>query len=130
MAYVIACLMAGLSFLLNRALLKHIGNITVISMSPAVEEMSKTLLAYYLDADIFATHVTFGLLEAVYDWYNGTKDSGKAAALSIAGHSLFGVLTLVVLKLAGSIWPALGAGLATHLAWNVTMIRLIREDRK
>lgn len=131
MAYVIACLMSGVSFLLNRTLLKYFGNITVISLSPAVEEMSKTLFAFYLNADIAATHITFGFLEAVYDWYNGSKKgNGKAAALSIAGHSLFGVFTLVALKLTGSIWPALGAGLVSHLAWNVVIIRFIREDSK
>lgn len=130
MAYVIACLMAGLSFLFNRALLKYIGTVTVISMSPVIEELLKTLPAYYLSADIFATHATFGLLEAVYDWRTGRKEGGKAAVLSITGHSLFGAFTLMTLKLTGDIRLATGAGVAAHLAWNTLIIRLVRRDRQ
>lgn len=123
MAYIIACLMASLSFLLNRLLLKYIGNVTVVSISPVIEETAKTLLAYYLDADILLTHVTFGVLEGIYDWYGG-RYGGKAALFSIVGHSLFGLLTVGGLYFTGSIWLSLCMGVAVHLTWNVTVIRL------
>lgn len=124
MAYIIACLMAALSFLLNRALLRHTGRVAVISYSPAVEEMAKTLLAYYLGADILATHVAFGVLEGGFDWYNYHRDGHKAAMLSLVGHSLFGALTVAALSFTDSVWLAVLVGLIAHLAWNVTIIRL------
>lgn len=123
MAYVIGCLTAGLSFILNRLLLKYVGRVTVISCSPLVEEGAKTLLAFYLGADIVVTHVTFGVLEAVYDWTNSQNDGVKAAFFSIGGHSMFGMLTLMALAVTQSIWLGLGSGLAAHLLWNVTVIR-------
>lgn len=123
MAYIIACLMASLSFLLNRLLFKFIGNFTVVTLSPVIEEAAKTLLAYYLHADILVTHATFGILEGLYDWYGG-RHGEKAALLSIIGHSLFGLLTVGGLYLTGSIWLGLCIGAVAHLYWNVTVIRL------
>ena len=122
MAYVIACLMASLSFLLNKALLKTVGPRSIVSFSPAVEEALKTLPAYYLSADILATHVTFGLLEAVYDWLPKRKSSDKAALFSLIGHTLFGLATIAALWLADSIWMAVAAGFACHLAWNAAVV--------
>ncbi|EIW19526.1 MULTISPECIES: hypothetical protein [Pelosinus] len=126
MAYVIGCLMAALSFLLNKILLKYVGMKAVISYSPVVEEVTKSLCSYYLAADIIVTHVVFGMLEAGYDWYN-TADGqrGKWAALfSIIGHSLFGCLTFLALYISSSIWIAILVASCVHVMWNVTLIRL------
>ncbi|MDD4600291.1 hypothetical protein SDC9_22931 [bioreactor metagenome] len=123
MAYIIACLMASLSFLLNRMLLKCIGNLTIITLSPVVEEMAKTLLSFYLGADVLATHIVFGLLEAVYDW-QGSQNKLKAAALSIIGHSLFGLVTVGVFYLSVNIWLGLAVGIVTHLIWNFAVLQV------
>lgn len=124
MAYVIACLMAALSFLLNRLALRYIGLDVVITCSPVLEELAKTLLAYYLGADILLTHVVFGGLEAVYDWHTSESHGAAAAMLSIVGHAFFGLVTVGVLSLTASLPAAQGAGIVVHLAWNVTIIRL------
>jgi hypothetical protein len=124
MAYFIACLMAVLSFLLNRLLLRYIGIGVVISYSPVLEEAAKTLLAHYLGADILVTHITFGIVEAAYDWWQNEQSGTRAAWLSIGGHSLFGLLTVGGLYLTGSIWLGLAGGVLAHIIWNVTMIRL------
>lgn len=126
MVYVIGCLMAGLSFLLNKLLLKYIGIKVVISYSPIVEELSKTLCSYYLSADILVTHIIFGILEACYDWYN--RQNGRrgriAASLSILGHTLFGGVTIFAFKISDNILIGLLVGIGVHLVWNVTLIRL------
>lgn len=126
MAYVIGCLMAGLSFLLNKALLKYVGLKAVISYSPVVEEITKSLCSYYLAADILVTHVVFGVLEAGYDWYNvpNRQRGVYAAIVSIVGHSLFGVITLIGLYMSGSIWVAIAGASCVHVVWNITLIRL------
>ena len=125
MAYVIGCLMAGLSFLLNRLLLKYVGIQVVISYSPVVEEITKSLCSYYLAADIIMTHIVFGMLEAGYDWYNTqNEDRGmRAALLSVVGHTLFGVLTVLILHMTESIFLAIVGASCVHLIWNVTLIR-------
>ncbi|HMM22213.1 MAG TPA: hypothetical protein PKA10_15950 [Selenomonadales bacterium] len=124
MAYVIALLMAALSFLLNRAALRYIGVTAVITYGPVLEELAKTVLAFYLGADILLTHVTFGVIEGVYDWATASNRRLAAAALSILGHSLFGALTTATLAFSGSVLAAVIVGSLVHLVWNVTVIRL------
>ncbi|MEL7633782.1 hypothetical protein [Sporomusa sphaeroides] len=126
MVYIIAALMASLSFLLNRLFLRYIGPVTVISLGPVAEEAAKTLLAYYLGAELIAVHVIFGAIEAVYDWYQ--EGGGLAApALSLAGHSLFGVATAGILAMTGTVWLGLAAGIVLHLVYNVAVVRLLAE---
>ncbi len=126
MVYLIGCLTAGLSFLLNRLLLKYIGIKVVISYSPVVEELSKTMPAYYFGTDILITHIIFGILEAGYDWY--TQQKGQrgviAAILSVIGHALFGGITLLLFHLSGSISWGIFVAICIHLIWNVTLVRL------
>ncbi|QJW47461.1 hypothetical protein HA075_17775 [bacterium BFN5] len=124
MGYVIGCLVAALSFLLNRMLIKQIGLQTMITASPALEEGTKTLLAFFLGADVLAAHVTFGVVEACYDWYQNGRSGLKAALFSIGGHSLFGAVTILLLAVSDSIWLALATGILAHVIWNVTVIRI------
>lgn len=125
MAYIIGCLMAGLSFSINKFLLKYIGLKIVISYSPILEELSKSICSYYLAADILVTHITFGVLEAIYDWYQSSASRGGIAAfLSIIGHTLFGGLTIVFLNLSGNIFFGIFVASCAHLLWNITLIRL------
>lgn len=124
MAYIIACLMAAASFLLNKAALKHIGVDVVITYSPVIEEVAKTLPAYYLGADIAITHVAFGFIEAGYDWRTSGDKKLNAALASILGHSLFGLATIGVLAVTENIFGANIAGILLHFGWNVTMVRL------
>lgn len=128
MAYIIGCLMAALSFLLNKALLKYVGPISIISYSPAVEEGAKTLLAYYLGADILAAHITFGVLEAVYDWRQHRQEL-IAPLLSVGGHTLFGLATVAMFSLTGRIWLALAAGLIIHVIWNTVIVTIYAPEK-
>jgi len=124
MAYILAGLMAALSFMLNRAALRYVGLKAVITCSPVMEETVKSLPAFYFGADILLTHVGFGAIEAGYDWYTSRKHGTAAAALSILGHGLFGLVTVGTLSLTSQFLLALSAGIMTHVAWNVAMIRL------
>ncbi|SEO92831.1 hypothetical protein [Propionispora vibrioides] len=126
MAYLIAVLMAALSFIVNKALLTRIGVKTVITYSPVIEESAKTLLSFYLGADIFLTHVVFGVIEAGYDWLTGGRGRSKAALLSVAGHSLFGGATVVTLRETGQIGLALTGAIVLHLAWNLLAVKRLR----
>lgn len=126
MAYVIGCLMAGLSFLLNKLLLKYMGMKVIISYSPVLEELTKTLCPYYLGADILVTHMIFGVLEAIYDWVKreNRERGAMAALLSMIGHTLFGIVTIAILNLSDSVFLGIFVASSVHLIWNVTLIRL------
>lgn len=124
MAYVLAVLMAALSFLLNRAALKYAGAMAVVTWGPALEEAAKTVAAFYLGADVLLTHVLFGLIEGGYDWRTCPANGPAAALLSVAGHGLFGAVTVAALTFTGSLALALGAATATHIAWNAALIRI------
>lgn len=125
MEYIIAALMAGLSFLLNRLFMRYIGPVTIISLGPVAEEAAKTLFAYYLAAGIVTVHVVFGVIEALYDWFQDEARHIIAPFLSVAGHSLFGVVTAGALTFTGSVWAALAVGIVVHLAYNVSVVRLL-----
>ncbi|MBP2653218.1 MAG: hypothetical protein H6Q73_787 [Firmicutes bacterium] len=128
MAYVIAGLMAALSFLLNRAMLQYVGAEAIVTYGPAMEEGAKTVLAYCLGADILLTHVTFGVIEATYDIVTA-RYKAVAAILSVGGHGLFGFITIWGLALTGNIVFSLAVPIAAHWAWNITVIRLLhRKD--
>jgi hypothetical protein len=126
MVYVIACLMAGLSFLLNRLLLKYIGIKVVISYSPVLEELCKTMCPYFFGTNILITHIIFGTLEAGYDWYKQQRGQRGmiAAILSVIGHTLFGGVTLALFNLSGSIFLGIFVAICIHLMWNITLVRL------
>lgn len=123
LALIIACLAAGLSFILNKALLKLVGLQSIITISPVVEELSKTMFAYFLAADILVTHLTFGVIEASYDWMKSRGKGVTAAILSIIGHGLFGAVTLFTAQQA-EIYMGLAAGIIMHLIWNAVMLRI------
>lgn len=122
LAYVIACLGAAGSFLLNRALLRLFGVQVIITLSPVLEEAAKTLSAFLLGADLLITHLTFGLIEAVYDLSQSGGKAVLAALLSIVGHGLFGVITLTV-SLLSDMYVGLAAGIVAHLIWNAAVLR-------
>ena len=127
MAYIIAVLMASLSFILNRFLLHYLGAVTIISAGPVVEESAKTLFAYYLGADMLAVHAVFGVIEAGYDWYSRSNDGLLAPFLSIVGHSMFGAGTVGAFSLTGSVWLGLAVGITLHMSYNLAVVRLLAK---
>jgi hypothetical protein len=113
--------MAAASFILNSWFVKHWGNKALVSMGPVVEEVSKSYLAWYLGASLLVTHSTFGVIEGIYDLLN-SRYGTKGCILSISGHSLFGLVTLAVYSLSGSIGLGIVMACLIHIAYNFWMI--------
>jgi hypothetical protein len=114
--------MASLSFLVNRAMMKRLGPTVIIGFGPVFEEAAKTILAYYLYADILVTHVVFGVLEAGYDYLTGSRNRLGAAMGSVVGHMVFGLVTVYVISVSGSLWLGLVCASVVHLCWNVLAV--------
>jgi hypothetical protein len=125
MGYVLGCLMAGLSFLCNKLLLKLKGIETVFYFSPVAEEALKTLPAYYLGADILVVHSVFGFLEGAYDFVTSPQSKFTPLLLSVLGHSIFGLITVLGRYYSGEIWLGFLGGVFMHIIWNITAIRLM-----
>lgn len=132
MAYILACLMASFSFLVNRQLAYRMGPKVIIGLGPILEEAAKTLPAYFLHADILLVHGLFGILEAGYDFRQSKGHKLGAAFASVAGHCLFGGVSVAFLALTGMVWTGLAGGCVVHLTWNVFAVNFfsVREGRK
>ena len=124
MAVVLAGLLAALfSYLANKLALRSFGKSGVLMFVPIVEEVSKTLPAFFLGAPILLTHGVFGLVEAVYDL---TRNSSPGPPLfSFFGHLLFGGATHLVYVGTGVLGFGLVAGILLHFLWNLGIITML-----
>ncbi|WZL79622.1 hypothetical protein QBE55_05680 [Eubacteriales bacterium mix99] len=117
------------SYLANKWMLKVFRENTVIFGAPIVEELLKTLPAYFLNRPIWYVHFLFGLGEALYDFFTGRRETGSgAAAAGLISHTLFGLLTDWIRKGTGWILPALAGAVFTHCAWNFIVMRAGRRN--
>lgn len=104
-------------------LFRAVGYKTIVTFSPVVEEVFKSVPAYLAGADILSIHLVFGAIEGAYEYRQG-KGLGKLAAfLSVTGHFLFGLAVVTLLLLTGSIYLALLAGILLHLLWNGVVVK-------
>ncbi|MGE5506968.1 MAG: hypothetical protein ACM3RP_00535 [Chitinophagales bacterium] len=138
-------LLAGLlaaeaAFLVNRSLLHALdeearaggrplpgpGSL-LVSAIPAVEEAAKDVVALLSGADLFGTHVVFGLAEAGFETIVGEGRGLVAGLFGLCGHALFGAATSWALARTTSAFLAAGAGLALHIAWNAVALKVGRR---
>ncbi|MDI9475396.1 MAG: hypothetical protein ACOX0L_09430 [Natronincolaceae bacterium] len=117
---ILAGIVAALfSYLLNKLVLKKIGNIGIIIVVPFVEEISKTVSALILKTNLVATHLVFGIIEGIYDIVNSSEKTGKWAALvSLASHGIFGAATYLTTKMGYSVCWGIALAWLLHSGWN------------
>ncbi|HZK57292.1 MAG TPA: hypothetical protein VFD17_03185 [Clostridia bacterium] len=120
---------ALLSYILNKLVLKKMGNIGIIIVVPLIEEINKTISATILDTNIIATHLVFGAIEGVYDIINSSEDVGKWAALvSIISHGVFGAATYLTTKMGYSVYWGIALAWLLHSGWNWYVTKLEVRD--
>ena len=121
----------GLSYLVNKFLLKLLRQYAAIYGAPVFEEIFKTLPAYYLDRPVFHVHFLFGVGEALYDYATSGRHSGRWAAIfSIISHSFFGLIISLVIRYTGMVYPAVASAIAIHCAWNFFVMRLVNKEKE
>lgn len=116
-------LAAAAAWPVNGLLLRAAGCRAVIYLSPLAEEAAKTGCALLLNTSIPFTHITFGLIEALWD-AAGPGRGRLAGLISLAGHAVFGYGTLWLYSYSNSIWPALAGVYLVHTGWNALVMYL------
>lgn len=96
-------------------------------LAAAVEETSKTLLALFCGADIFFTHLVFGVIEGIWEGFSRDKGGRAAGILACITHAAFGLVCAGVWAKTGYIAAALAAGVLFHAAWNWTVLAFARK---
>ncbi len=126
MALLLACVTAAICFGFNQLLLRKFGMPVILTYGPVLEEAVKTMTGFYLSVSLVALHSFFGLIEGIYDWQQRTsrRKGLVAAALSVAGHALFGFLTWYIYSWWGNIWLGMAAAMLVHMLWNAALIRI------
>lgn len=114
---------AVLSWLVNGFVLRF-GRFGIIYLAPAVEEVLKTGMALWLGALVPASHILFGLIEAVWDMAGRGRKGVYAGLAGVLGHTVFGLITFFVLRLTHNALPALAAAYLTHMGWNLAVLYL------
>lgn len=90
----------------------------MVTLGPLLEEISKSWLAYELDASLLLTHLAFGIVEGGYEYFYD-KNGKKSAGLSVSIHSLFGLVTAALWQKTASFWLAVGIVVLLHAAYNL-----------
>ncbi len=119
------------AYVCNRLSRTRVGRRAIVLVAPGLEESFKTGAALLLGAPVFGVHVAFGGLEAVYDLVTGTGAGRRvgAAAAGLAGHTLFGALTVAAAEASGS-WPlGVAAAYFVHVGWNALVMSRARPNR-
>jgi RsiW-degrading membrane proteinase PrsW (M82 family) len=127
----IALMALGLSFLVNKCMLRLLREHAAILGAPVFEELLKTLPAYYWNRPVFHVHFFFGLGEALYDFANSSRNTGRWAAFSsIISHCIFGAVTELMLHQTGRIILTVPSAIAIHCAWNFVVMRAGNKKKK
>ena len=122
MNLILASLLASLlAFIINRYLVKKLGNKAIVYLIPCLEEILKTGLFYVIGGNLVATHLIFGLIEAGFDYLTNYW----AAFGALLSHFLFGYLTLIIWNATSRLKIAVLVVILIHISWNYLIGRII-----
>jgi hypothetical protein len=123
MAVVSGLLAAAISYHLNGRALKAFGEEAVTYGAPVLEELLKTGFALALGGGVFLSHITFGTVEAAYDFYkNRGAPACRAGIAGFVSHGVFGVITGYSIKYFNNPVPGLILAILIHMGWNYAVM--------
>lgn len=91
---------------------------------PMFEEAFKTGAALFFNVSIPATHIFFGFVEAVYDYFWGKRKRVLAGLFSLFTHAVFGLITFFLIKFGVLLYLSVAAAAAVHIALNMAVIKI------
>lgn len=107
---------------INCFMVKRWGDAAVSVLVPIAEELLKTLLAFFFASSIILSHLTFGVIEAIWDIKANVRGL-KPGLMGIFTHSIFGLITNLVYQLTGFISLAIMVSIIAHITWNSLIIK-------
>lgn len=120
-------LAAAAAYVMNRFAYEVWQDAALLSHVQLAEEVAKTMSAYFLGASILYTHIIFGLTEAALD-LRGRRHGFAGAAFSLAAHSIFGLLTVAVVRQTGVLGAGIVAAFLAHALSNaVILLRSVKR---
>ncbi|MCL5058895.1 MAG: hypothetical protein M1130_13070 [Actinobacteria bacterium] len=125
--FLAALLAAGFSAGLNY-LFREAGRAGITYLGPVFEEWLKTGLALFFNVSLPGTHILFGVLEAAGDYVWGAGGKLPAALSGIAAHTVFGLVTFLLINSGYQVFIAVPASIAAHVTWNWAVLKLSREN--
>lgn len=121
-------LAALFSYYINSKALKNFGEEAIIYWAPVFEETLKTGFALALGGGAILSHMTFGVVEAIYDvWENRGIVAYWAGFTSLASHSAFGAITQYFIHYLGNRLFGLSIAIVVHIAWNYMVVNLKKQ---
>ncbi|MFZ5595737.1 MAG: hypothetical protein ACOY31_01835 [Bacillota bacterium] len=114
---------AALAMVLNR-FIGRLGWPGVAVYGPFCEEWIKSGSAIIFGVSVPGTHIIFGLLEAAGDCLWGGRMRFWAALFGVAAHTLFGMVTFLLLGSGYPVYLAVSGAVVAHMAWNIAVLRL------
>ncbi|NLZ93134.1 MAG: hypothetical protein GX922_03830 [Firmicutes bacterium] len=112
---------AGIAYLLNQFTYRLWQKYTIIGAVPLIEEVAKTMTAYFFGADYFYTHFIFGVIEGSLDAL--ADHGGWLPALSaVFAHSLLGWVTERVINETNMLGAGILAAIIVHIVWNIALL--------
>ncbi|OWZ83667.1 hypothetical protein [Natranaerobius trueperi] len=91
-------------------------------LAPLIEESTKTTMAIIFNTPILLTHVGIGVIEAIRD-YIFLRSLGGALS-SLAGHTFFGFITVLVYIVTDYLIIGIGVSVLAHISWNFFIIKV------
>ncbi|MGI6553901.1 MAG: hypothetical protein ACOX2P_00465 [Bacillota bacterium] len=112
-------LAAAAAYLINRLIIGQAGNKGIVTFIPIVEEAVKSLSAVALGAPLVNTHAVFGAIEAGYEILGAKSIKGVVGGLSsFVTHGFWGLITVGIYRVTGSLLLGIGAAAVVHSIWN------------
>ena len=97
-------------------------------LAALVEETAKMIFALICGADIFFTHLVFGVIEGLCEVFSRDKGGRAAGILAWVTHAAFGLVCAGVWVKTGCLTAALAASMFFHAAWNWTVLAFSRSS--
>ncbi|MGI6113709.1 MAG: hypothetical protein ACOYEJ_06260 [Mahellales bacterium] len=115
---------AALCYFINKAAIKAAGNNAIVCIVPFIEEGLKTFVTLGLGGIVLLTHISFGIIEGIYDYFNSDKKINlTASVISVVSHSIFGAITTLGFVLFKNWHVGMIAASLSHVLWNWAVLK-------
>ena len=114
---------AGLALATN-LILGKMGPKGILYIGPTLEEGFKTGFALFFHVSVPGTHILFGFLEAVGDFFWGGRRKILAGVFGITAHTVFGLVTYFLIRNGVPVFLAVLGSIAFHIAWNTAVLKM------